>query len=481
MRQKDYKEKTSVCVGGYLTVYLSIVLSIMLSIFLTMIEAVKNNTRSLEMEFVADIALNSVLAEYHRELLKQYDLFFVDTSYGSAYPDYEKTAAHLKKYLECNLGTDGIFLSFLYRQPVFIEVANVEIKQAAVASDEGGAVLRQQAVEVMKQKIGFTYLSEVQKWFDEVTEYSLDKTDIKKEYEEVCEELEEWDVTGISSKEEIEIPGGTITDLWKRGLLSFFIEDVATLSEKEAVLDNHLSHRERLRGTGPMESMEETWIDRLLFYEYILHYCGNYCENKEGGYFAYQTEYILCGKASDLGNLENCIYQILAIRGAANLVSFSSDTEKQKVTEAAATLLTALLGVPEAAEAVDKLFSLIWIMAESVYDVGALLDGEKVPLIKQKDQWHFDWDSVLLFAGKQETIAGESGLSYQDYLRLLLCFKDKTEITYRLMDIMEMDIRQTKGNTYFRMDGCIAGLTVIMTFSDENENEYNIERLKGYE
>ena len=34
------------------------------------------------------------MAEYHRELLKQYDLLFVDTSYGGSHPEIANTEAH---------------------------------------------------------------------------------------------------------------------------------------------------------------------------------------------------------------------------------------------------------------------------------------------------------------------------------------------------------------------------------------------------
>ena len=63
---------------GSLTVYLSLSLSLILSFVLTVIEGARISVIRMEAECVADIGMNSVLAEFHRELLEQYDLLFVD-------------------------------------------------------------------------------------------------------------------------------------------------------------------------------------------------------------------------------------------------------------------------------------------------------------------------------------------------------------------------------------------------------------------
>ena len=73
---------------GYLTVFLTLILSVMLSLCLLLVLGARENTRRMEIECVTDIGMNNILAEYHRELLQQYDLFFIDTSYGTANASY---------------------------------------------------------------------------------------------------------------------------------------------------------------------------------------------------------------------------------------------------------------------------------------------------------------------------------------------------------------------------------------------------------
>lgn len=67
--------------SGYITVYLSLVTGVLLSLILTMVEGVRLHTMRAQTECVMDMAMDSALAEYHRELLEQYDLFFIDMKY----------------------------------------------------------------------------------------------------------------------------------------------------------------------------------------------------------------------------------------------------------------------------------------------------------------------------------------------------------------------------------------------------------------
>lgn len=147
-------EKRCTEAGGYLTLFLTLILTAMMSLCLALITGARESTRKMAAEYVTDIAMNSVLAEYHRELLEQYDLFFVDTTYGTEHAGYKNTEEHLKEYAAMNLGEKGIFLSVLYRDPLKMEVDEVKITELAAATDQEGKVLRRQAVEVMLQRWG---------------------------------------------------------------------------------------------------------------------------------------------------------------------------------------------------------------------------------------------------------------------------------------------------------------------------------------
>ena len=72
--------------NGYITLYLTLILGILLSLVFILLEGIRNKTMRTETESVMDIGLYSVFGEYNRQLLEQYDLFFIDTSYGEGIP-----------------------------------------------------------------------------------------------------------------------------------------------------------------------------------------------------------------------------------------------------------------------------------------------------------------------------------------------------------------------------------------------------------
>lgn len=472
--------------GGYLTIFLSLVLTVLLSLCLTLIVSARESTRRMAAEYVTDIAMNNVLAEYHRELLEQYDLFFIDTSYGTETASYENTGTRLKKYAAYNLGEEGLFLPFLYRDTLKMEMGEVSIEELSVATDQEGKVLRRQAVEVMREKFGITYLEKIGEWMTVVDTYELDSRDILAEEKAASEELLEWDGTILETSDgetelSVEVPGEEIVSIWESGILNFVVEDVTKLSGKSAGETAYVSERELLQGTGLPDVTEfaDGWWEQLLFHEYILEYTGRYGQEKTEGLLQYQTEYILCGHRSDLDNLKDMVYRLLAFRAASDAAYLQSDEEKMSLVQGIASVLAVLLGVPDLEDLFQTILTLVWAMAESIYDVEQLLKGNRIPLLKTKKDWHYDIGAILDFSW----IGGDdkgSGLCYEDYQRIFLCLQNKKTTTLRLMDVMEMDIRQTAGNRFFRMDGCVDSLKAAFSYNTRDEHCYIVTRRYGY-
>lgn len=474
---------------GYLTVFLSLILSLMISLCLVLILGARENTRRMEVECVTDIGMNNILAEYHRELLNQYDLFFIDTSYGTKNATYKTTEAHLKDYLERNLSGEDLFLSFLYHNPVALKVDDVTITDISVASDDKGAVVRRQAVELMYQRVGISYLKQIESWMNTVKEYDLNTRNIPAECRDASAALEEWNDEALpkDTEENWKNPGAEVLSLWDAGVLNLVVKDYRQLSTQSVDLTKYISSRTLLTGTGmnPAVTFADSFWEQLVFQEYILAYTGHYGMEKKGGHLQYQTEYILSGKEKDTDNLKDVVYQILSIRAVANVLYLISDEERMQLAEAVGTALAALFTLPELAPLFQAVIIFAWAMVESIFDVAKLLQGGRVPLLKSGKGWHCEMEEALEFEGsieqaKKDEGTKEEGLLYEDYLRILLCFQDKETTTFRLMDIMEMDIRQTKGNESFRMDGCVDSVAADIRFSSTDGKNYNIFRSYGY-
>ena len=80
---------------GYLTIFLALSITVLLSLILVLLEGARINAIRMKTETAGNIAVRSVLGEFHRELLKQYDLYFIDTSYGSGPMEAEREALRM--------------------------------------------------------------------------------------------------------------------------------------------------------------------------------------------------------------------------------------------------------------------------------------------------------------------------------------------------------------------------------------------------
>ena len=84
---------------GYLTIFLALSITVLLSLILVLLEGARINAIRMKTETAGNIAVRSVLGEFHRELLKQYDLYFIDTSYGSGAGSLENVRQHICRIL----------------------------------------------------------------------------------------------------------------------------------------------------------------------------------------------------------------------------------------------------------------------------------------------------------------------------------------------------------------------------------------------
>lgn len=474
--------------NGYLTVFLTLILTVMLSFSMTLIVSAGENTRRFAAECVTDIGMNSILAEYHRELLEQYNVFFTDISYGTQVIAYENMTEHLKNYINHNLQGDDLFMQGVYGNLIHMELDNIAVNGALSACEEGGISLRRQAVDAIKQDVGITYLEKTGDWLATLQNSGIMDINLlekQKEAEKKVVELTGKKMGTLFEKEEQEDNAVTF---YEAGILNL-VADREELSSREITLSQYASHRVHFEsgGLSVPESYADDFWDELFFHEYLMSYTGHYGEENSGSAYEkkfgleYETEYLLAGKAKDIDNLKAVAGQILAIRGGANLIALMQDEGKKQYVQILAFSMASLLGIPEAEEVLEELLKIIWAMAEALYDVTMLLQGGRIPVIKQPGEWHYSMENALNFV-RPET--GQTkitdGLSYEDYLRILLCFHGKEELTMRMADVMEMNIRNTPGNENFCMDGCFEAFRVQIVYRGERDKKYTIDRIYGY-
>ena len=474
---------------GYITVFLTLSLTLILSLVFTLIEGARISAMRMKFECVADIGMNSVLAEFHRELLEQYDLLFVDMSYGGSYANISNTEEHLRNYMQKNLQSETNFAGYTgVRDFLAMNAGTVHIGQYSIASDNQGAVLKRQVTDYMSDYPIGAILEKIGLGVSELERYGLETKDIDRErlsYEERIDEIElSMHEAEGEDYEEVSLnnPADAANATRSSGVLNLVLEDPSQVSTVKVTLDDYISHRTRMQGTGICSEATDVSGEpnELIFQAYLFEKCGYYGQEMDKALLKYQIEYILAGKDTDWQNLEYVAKKLLKWREVSNFIYILTDSAKIAEAEAMALALAAVTLCPELAEPIKYTILFAWSYLESLQDVKTLLAGGKVPIYKTASDWKTGIGGIENVRNSLTKDNGGRGLSYQEYLRIMLFLENKDTRTFRAMDIMEMDIRTTAGNARFRMDACFDTYQADLSVSSGFGYYYEMSRSYGF-
>lgn len=476
---------------GEITVFLALTLTIMISVLFTVIEAARNNAIQFQSECVADMALQSALAEYNRELLEQYELFFIETGYGSAEAGYILLEQHIQGYMEKNFTAGQDALGWNVKDLLMLHPEAVTVSAACGAADENGAVLERKAVDYMLYRYGMTelagMLTESQRDTENTRAHGLLENTMEKKRQQnkraidaVDTEVEDKD--GKKKKIPVNNPADKVNSRRGSAGILKLVTGGRAVSETVISQGEYISHRGYedkdgfLLGETPVTGMED-----LIFQRYLMEKCGNYTKQKADSLLAYQMEYILAGKSSDQENLKAVVNRLLVLRETANFMYIMSDSGKQAEAEALALTLAAVTLFPELKDLIKLSILIAWSYAESVNDVRILLSGGKVPIWKDGSSWKLGLQNAMKLQLGSESGSSDKGLSYEAYLHILLAVMDKTDRNLRFMDVIEMDIRKTAGNEKFQIDHCIHSFSAELITASAKGNSCLLQRTVGYQ
>lgn len=211
-------------------------------------------------------------------------------------------------------------------------------------------------------------------------------------------------------------------------------------------------------------------IEHILYQSYIQKHFR--CYTTEEDIFSetplkYEQEYILCGKETDKENLKSTINRILLLRSVSNFTYVLTDTNKREKAYVAAVALVGFTGIDPVVRLTQMGILVAWSYEESLVDVAALLQGHKVPLIKNQDTFMLKYADILTIS--KETIQEKAeqlgrknirvGVDYQEYLHFLLLFQKIEKKTYRTMDLVEVNMK-LRHSELFSMEDCIYAIKV---------------------
>lgn len=458
---------------GSMTIAMCMMLSVMLGILAAAIQLCREQYARVQAVNAADTGLYSVFSEYERDLLEEYDLFFLDSGYGRGSID----AFHVVQQMENSM---ALTLESGIRGST---QESCSITGYSLASDNDGEVFCAQAAAAVREHLGTEAVKRLK-------EYLSDTGKV------IEQQQEQKDAGAPPMPEEPEAEGASMPEITpennpleiiKRiramGILGLVLPNDAVISEKETDVSTFTSNRNLQKGMGDMKEQKTGAADKLFLQTYVMNKLGTYRVPGNPGALDYQVEYILGGRGSDRENLKKTVNRILLLREAANAAYLYTDPEKRAQSSAlAASLCTALL-IPEGAFVVEKLLLLGWAYGESLLDVRQLMAGGKVPLVKTGADWKLELSHIgqiftLLQNGQTENT---SGLDYNDYLQILLFTTSRHSLAFRCMDMIEQNIRLKPGKENFRIDSCMEGLEMETSFLSPSGKRWTAVRSYGYD
>jgi hypothetical protein len=252
----------------------------------------------------------------------------------------------------------------------------------------------------------------------------------------------------------------TVKQVMTEGVLSLVVEDIDTLSKREFTTENFPSKESNVKNS--QTSVADQAVNAVLLNEYLLKYMPNFMtKNTED--VQYDLEYVIGGKTSDKENLAVVVDKLVMLRQAMNYVYLLSDTEKKTLAQ---EMAMAVLGVASVTvvtvPVVTTLILMSWAYAESICDVKAMLAGQKVSFLKSKAEWNLSLENVTKGTKSWSSDKkSDKGLSYEEYLRILLYFQTRDSKIYRALDMIQLNI--SKEIPQFQIKNCIYHLEANAT------------------
>lgn len=224
---------------------------------------------------------------------------------------------------------------------------------------------------------------------------------------------------------------------------------------------------------------------------------GIYDSEKKKGGEGCEIEYVIYGKNSDSENLREAAAEIIRIRTGLNLIYLYKDSAKKNEARTLAAAIAGVSGLTPMISVLSFFILSVWALGQAVVDIKSLLNGKRVPFIHTAESFSLSLSGLLSISDRATLSAADGsesrgtaegkGLNYSDYLKIILFTGYDSINTYRLMDVMQMNIRKEQKD--FRMDRLVYSLQtrvnvyaehlfsrvgIVGAFMQEGRKDYNM-------
>lgn len=466
---------------GSITIFAALSLMLVASVLFVLLEGVRVKSGEVLAQQNTEAVVESLFSQYEIPLWENYHLLarFVPEQEGNlALGELEQEAAALT---QINMNPEGILL--WKNHMIRMKPVRMAFLSYSLLTDDRGKAYQAAVTSYMKQNPVSALLTEQNSDFKSLLEGNTEgsSSSVEKAWNSIEAEKEKakqennggagasFGTENTQAAQELkENPLEVVMDFQTKGILNLVLENTNELSNKKISLENAVSHRTLIQGTSGKE-YEESWYDPLLIQQYYQSVFSDFHSKNQGTGLSYEMEYLLCGEEGDLENLKGVVYRLLAVREAANLITLASDAARQNEALVIATAIGGFTGNPAVIEVVKVGVLAAWAFIESILDIRALLQGEKIPLIKTSQQWTSDiWGLSDSVGGYAKAKHCSYGMDYSQYLQNLLFFQEGGKTAYRAMDLQEIAINQIEGYEDFRMDQAVISLEVEAAYEMES-------------
>ena len=458
---------------GQTTIFFSLIISVLLLFTLTALEVGRIYMSRVKVGAVVHSARSSIMADYNSELFERYHLLFMDPTYGTG--SEAALEEKITDYLEGSLNGENGKGSGIYQ----FQVEEISLADKTGILDENMEQLKEQIVEYEKTAGVVRKAENLAKQLDG-KQANLEGAARETEVNGV--EMETADAGTDNTAEgnpdiEVTDPRDTLKDALKLGTLSFVMPGNITLSKKEYDFgkspsveyseqleeekDNHFQDIGFLKGFLKDSAQEKSYSGlekQAAFIDYASSHFSNGVTQKEASIMKCELEYILKGKSSDYDNLQGVINEITWLRMPVNYAYLLSDTEKKSAALTLAAAICTATGTEAFIEVVKYLLLGCWAYGETLCEMRTLLEGGQIAYVKTKETWNTDLKNLA--AGNSAKKA-DTGLSYEDYLMLLLAKKGEKQqdLCYaRMLDVIELNLKEEDPD--FQITNCVGKLII---------------------
>lgn len=430
---------------GSITVFLALSLSVLTGIIVFLTGNAIRNADKVRLEGTVDMAMSSVLGEFHKKLHERYDLLYVDLTHQDRGSIKQKLQNRFSFYMYQN----G-YLNSGQRPWSGLLISQAEVTDFKTATKENGKSVKKQAVSY-KYHCGT----------ESQTVYGCGEGKIllKKDRDAIGEwmslmgEIQAMELPviideyGQEKQVPLNNPAEAVYEMTDNDVLYMIGIDTSKIGVGAIKTEEYISGR----GHEDLQNLISNKKETRIFTEYLFEKMGNYGRTRDDSFLEYQLEYIAVGQRSDYENLKKTIEELLFRRFAVNVTEAFADSNLCMYAQTIAGELYAVQLKEEFLKPVADSIVYAHAYMKSLEEIQTLMQGKTL-----------------------------EGYTYEEYLFCLITELPEQLRNLRSMDIMEMDIRYLTGNSGFSMDKCVEKFTTNTQAVCNLGEKYALTRTYGY-